>query len=152
MSDDDGDLFSDSDDTAELIANKPEPKKVTDEGKGKKIPDPDADDDDGGEGLLESDDEGGKQTKGKQEEVNTTTASLVNLLVGSSSRDLAPLIVQYLRLADIQRLSVCCQDLKDLSTRQFKIATWLKELEVLRCLDCPLPIQKKILNRIFLIF
>uniref|UniRef100_A0A6U3WYY4 Uncharacterized protein n=1 Tax=Ditylum brightwellii TaxID=49249 RepID=A0A6U3WYY4_9STRA len=79
------------------------------------------------------------------------TGSLVNLLVGSGSRDLAALILQYLRWADIQRLSVCCQDLnKDLSSsgQHAAIVRWLKELEVLRCLDCPLPIQNKILKSI----
>lgn len=69
MSDDDGDLFADSDDTAELMASKPEPKKAAakkklggaakrkrNEGKGKKIPDADDDDDDKG-GLFDSDDD-----------------------------------------------------------------------------------------------
>lgn len=76
MSDDEGDLFADSDDTAELVAaSKPEPKKATKKklggaakrkrnegGKGgKKIPDADDDDDDDDKGgLFDSDDEDAK--------------------------------------------------------------------------------------------
>lgn len=81
MSDEDGDLFADSDDTAELMASKPEPKQTTkkklggvakrkrNEGKGSSIPDADADDDDGG--LFDSDDEDAKPAakKSKREKM-----------------------------------------------------------------------------------
>ena len=71
MSDNDDDLFADSDDTAELIGSQPEPKKAVtkklgapkrkrNEGKAAKIPDADdhddSDDDDDGKGLFDSDD------------------------------------------------------------------------------------------------
>lgn len=62
-------------------------------------------------------------------------------------------VLQYLRWADVQRLTVCCRALKDLSSRSgssniANVVQWLRELEILKCLDCPKPLMHKMLQSI----
>ena len=72
-----------------------------------------------------------------------TTTSLVDLL----TRPFNGQILECLRIADIQRLIVCCSELKDLKTSNpatEAIVTWLKDLEFFYCLDCPKPLFRKV--------
>ena len=80
---------------------------------------------------------------------SSASQSLPELLLGSS---LGPLILQYLRWADIQRIACCCRRLKNMSNTKVDsaaIATAVslqRELEILKCLNCPPHIMAKILD------
>ena len=46
--------------------------------------------------------------------------------------------------SDLQRLTVTCQALRGLPALHLEIATWLRDLQVLRCLRCPPDLTRKI--------
>jgi hypothetical protein len=72
-----------------------------------------------------------------------TMTNMEDLLVSS----LGVQVLEYLRIADIQRLCVCCKTLEGLPTASpavCAIVRWLKDVEVLYCMKCPETLRQKI--------